>query len=268
MKRLFFVLACILSLSAFAQKLSEGFKAKNAGNEAYRMKDYISAIKNWEKYFSSGESGIAVDSNTLNLYTNSLLYAAEGFLKKQDFKWASIYYEKYDQKAGKEPARDGRILFNMAYTAFKLNKSDAALNYFRKSVEIDYKSDVCKFYIASIYRSMDKEEKMKEILIEAIEQYPNSNYIEKMESMLRVPLLKEASIPFNSANELAKAASLSTPDSYVAKLESACEKFQESIPLFEKVLKYNPQNEQAINCLKICEDNIKLFNDYKASLIK
>jgi len=51
-------------------------------------------------------------------------------------------------------------------------------------------------------------------------------------------------------------------------MRKAVEKFKESIPLLKNVLEVDPNNEQAINYIKNCEDNIKSFNDYKASLEK
>ena len=131
-----------------------------------------------------------------------------------------------------------------------------------------YRNKVQSHIKESQLRLQTFQNKMEEILIGAIELYPKSNYIDKMALMLKITLLKEASIPFNNANELAKKASISAPDDYVAKMELACEKFQESIPLFEKVLKYDPKNEQATDYLKICRDNIQLLNDYKAKMIK
>jgi len=257
MRNVLFVMALFVSVLAYSQGLSEGLKAKNDGNKAYRLKDYVLAIEKWENYFSSGEVGIAADTNTLNLYVRSLLYSAEGYVKKQDFNSAFIYYEKYFLKAGKKADNDGRTAFNMAFSAFKLKKYDVAKSYFQKSVDLGYKSDLCKLYLANIYRIWGNEGMLKEVLISAIEQHPGSKYIDKMALLLQAPLLREASIPFNQANELAKAASISTPADYETNTNLAREKFQESIPLFEKVLKYNPRNKQAIDCIIICKDNLR-----------
>ena len=47
MKRLFIAVATLMfSFSAFAQDLTEGAQAKNAGNEAYRNKEFVKAIEN------------------------------------------------------------------------------------------------------------------------------------------------------------------------------------------------------------------------------
>jgi tetratricopeptide (TPR) repeat protein len=266
MKQIMFVLAFLFSVSVFGQGLSKGLKAKNAGNEAYRKGDFVLAINNWEKYLGSGEKGVKDDVNTKVLYVSSFKYAASEFLKKQDFKSAFTYYEKYIAKVGTEAKIDEATVFNMAFSARKSNKNDVAFNYFQRSIDLGYKADLCKLYLADIYGDFKDYSKMEEILISAISQHPDSKYLPQMSLMLKIPLLKDASIPFNLANELAKEASKSTPEEYLAKMSLSCEKFQEAIPLFENVLKYDPQNEQAIKCLEICRNTIQAFNEYKANL--
>jgi tetratricopeptide (TPR) repeat protein len=268
MKILYFLLAIFFSISVFGQGLSKGLKAKNNGNEAFKMKDYVLAIKNWEKYFSSGEEGIAYDINTQNLYVSSFKYAASGFIKRKDYQSAYSYYEKYFEKSGTKAAKDSISIFNMAFTAKKLSKNDVAFNMFQKSIGFNYKPDICKLYLAEIYRNMGNEAKMKEVLSDAMKQHPDSKYLDQMASMLIKPFLREATIPFNRANELAKEASYKNSADYISAMTRSCEKFHEAIPLFERVLKYDPKNEQAKIYLKFCQDNIKSFNDYKAGLIK
>jgi tetratricopeptide (TPR) repeat protein len=262
------MVAVLFSITAFAQDLSEGLTAKNAGNEAYRVKDYVKAIAEWEKYLNSGEEGVADDLNTLGLYNSSFKYAASDFMKNQDWASAFSYFEKFVQKGGEEAASDGKTIYYMAYCASKMNKDDVALTYYQKSIDLDYRPDMCKLYMADIYKGAGNDQKMKEILIEAIEKHPDSKSIDKMKSMLTIPILKDAAIPFNTANELAKQASTGAPADYISKMEVACAKFQEAIPLFEKVLEYDSTNEQASTYLKVCKDNITSLNDYKASIKK
>jgi tetratricopeptide (TPR) repeat protein len=268
MKILYFLMAFLFSISVFGQGLSKGLKAKNTGNEAFRMKNYVSAINNWEKYFSSGEEGVATDLNTQNLYVISFKYAASGFLRNKDYQPAFSYYEKYFEKNGPKAVNDSISIFNMAFAAKKLRKNDVAFSLFQKSIDLDYKTDICKLYLADIYKNTGNEAKMKEVLFDAMKQHPDSKYLDKMASMLIKPLLRDATVPFNRANELAKEASSKNSVDYISTMTHSCEKFQEAIPLFDRVLKYDPKNEQAKIYLKFCQDNIKSFNDYKASLIK
>ena len=79
-------------------------------------------------------------------------------------------------------------------------------------------------------------------------------------------MLKEAAVPFNEANELAKAASTSAPTEYVSNMEKAVSKFNTAIPLFDEVLKLDPTNDQANTYVNACKDNINSFKNYKASL--
>jgi|APHig6443717817_1056837.scaffolds.fasta_scaffold19462_2 tetratricopeptide (TPR) repeat protein len=272
MKKYLFIVMFLFSFSSFAQDategLSEGLKAKNDGNEAYRNKNYVEAIKLWDKYLSSGEEGIATDENTKSLYNNSYKYAANEFLKTKDYQSALTYLEKFLTLGGEEAAKDGSIFFNIALASSKLDKNDVALSNFQKSIDLGYKPDVCTIYIANIYKDAGNDAKMEEILKAAIVKYADSNNLPKMLKMLTVPLLKDASVPFNAANELAKKASTGTPEEYMKNMELASTKFQEAIPIFENVLKYDSTNEQATTYLKACKDNIAAFNEYKVSIKK
>lgn len=267
MKRIFFVLAMILFFANVnAQELSPGMQAKNDGNDAFRNKDYVSAIQNWEKYLNSGEEGVAEDENTPKLYVKSFLYAANGFLQKRNYQSALDYFNKYLEK-DKEAEKDGKIAYTMGYCAMKLNSNDKALTYFQKAIDLGYKEDYSMFYIASIYKDTD-EAKMKEVLIDALEKYPTSKVKSKLVALLTIPMLKEAAEPFNEANELAKVASSSDPNEYLTNMAKAVTKFEEAMPLFKNVLKYDPNNDQAKEYLKNCQDNVSAFETYKANLEK
>jgi tetratricopeptide (TPR) repeat protein len=252
--------------TSFAQDLSEGLKAKNAGNEAYRNKNYVEAIENWETYFNSGEEGAADDANTQKLYMRSFKYAASDFMKSKNYSKAYDYFKQYREKGGEEAKTDGKTAYYMAYCANKMDKDDVALSHYQEAVELGYREDVSMLYMANIYRKNDNEEKMVSILKKALNEYPKSKYRSKMLDMLTVPMLKEAAEPFNKANELAKAASTGDPNDYLANMSKAVDKFKEAKPLFEEVLKIDPKNEQAKTYIDACNDNIKSFNDYKDSL--
>jgi tetratricopeptide (TPR) repeat protein len=261
-KIVFILLAGLFSAIAFSQGgLSEGFKAKNAGNEAFKSKDYVKAIFQWEKYMSSGEEGITADSNTIFLYVNSFKYAAYDFMKKQEWASSFNYFEKYITKSRTDSLMNGEIAYCMGLCAYKMNKGDISLNYFQKSLSLNFQPDLCNLYMASIYKNAGYELKMKVLLIEAIDNYPNSTLLGNMKSMLVAPLLKDASYPFSKANELAKKAVTGTEENYSTYRNQAYEKFQEAVPLFEKVLKYDPKNEEALAYLKVCHEFINYFNE-------
>ncbi|HOO83656.1 MAG TPA: hypothetical protein PLS94_03760, partial [Prolixibacteraceae bacterium] len=95
MKKILLLIVAISAFSAvFAQDLSEGLKAKNDGNDAFRNKDYVEAIKQWGIYLKSDEEGVADDVNTQTLYNNSHRFAASNFLQKKNFQSAYDYYVK------------------------------------------------------------------------------------------------------------------------------------------------------------------------------
>lgn len=269
MKKILFVfIVSLFFINTNAQELSPALQAKNDGNDAFRNKDYITAITSWEKYLNSGEEGVADDENTRSLYVNSFKYAADNFLRLKEYKSAYTYFESYIEKEGVTAQKDGEIAYKMAFCANKMDQNDLALSQYQRAIELAYKEDMCMLYMASIYKDANREDKMIETLKAAMEKYPTSKNRSKMADMLTIPMLKEAAIPFNEANELAKTAASGDPTQYIDNMGKAVVKFNETIPLFKNVLEVDPTNEQALNYIKNCEENIKAFNEYKASLVK
>ncbi|MDA3816378.1 MAG: tetratricopeptide repeat protein [Prolixibacteraceae bacterium] len=267
MKRIILAVVMITFFAtSFAQDLSEGLKAKNAGNEAYRNKNYVEAIGSWEAYFNSGEEGAAEDANTQKLYKRSFKYAASNLMKAKNYSKAYDYFKQYREKGDEEAKTDGKTAYYMAYCANKMDKEDVALSHYQEAVELGYREDVSMLYMANIYKKNDDEQKMISTLKKALAEYPKSKYRSKMLDMLTIPMLKEAAKPFNAANELAKAASTGDPNSYIANMSKAVAQFKEAKPKFEEVLKVDPKNEQAKTYIDACNDNINSFNQYKDSL--
>ncbi len=267
MKRIILALFVVsIFSSSFAQDLSEGLQAKNDGNDAFRNRDYVEAIQYWDKYLNSGEEEAEDDFSTQQLIVRSHRLAADAFLQERDFKSAYDYYQKYLEIGGDEAAEDGGVAYNMAISASRLDNNEEALRLFKRAVELNSRADLSMLYIANIYRGEGNEEKMIATLREALEKYPQSNQRSRMISMLVNPMLREASEPFNEANELARNAAGGSPNDYIANMSKAVSKFEEAIPLFEEVLKYDPRNETAQTYLAASRDNIRAFNDYKDSL--
>lgn len=269
MKKILLLIVAISAFSAvFAQDLSEGLKAKNDGNDAYRNKDYVEAIKQWGIYLKSDEEGIADDVNTQTLYNNSHRFAANSFLQKKNFQLAYDYYVKYFELMPEEKTTNGKIIYEMAYCANQIDKNNEALSLYQTAIDLNYRADVSMLRVADIYRKAGDETRMTAILKDALSKFPQSRDRSKMITMLTLPMLKEASIPFNEGNELAKAASGGDPAEYLANMSKAVQKFEEALPLFEEILKYDPNNEQANTYINACKSNITSFNDYKASIKK
>lgn len=265
-KALFTFLIALAVVSTYGQDLSVGLQAKNDGNEAYRNKNFVEAIKSYDIYLNSGEEEAAEDVNTKALYNNSFKFAASGFLQEREFGKAFEYYEKYFVLEPEEANTNGKTIYEMAYCANQIDKNDVALSLYQKCVDLNYRPDASMLRIADIYRKADDEAKMTKILKEALEKYPQSRERSKMITMITNPLLKEAAEPFNAGNELAKVASSGDPAEYLMSMTKAVQKFEEAMPLFEEILKYDPQNNQASTYINACKDNINAFREYQSTI--
>jgi tetratricopeptide (TPR) repeat protein len=268
MKKILFVIVMMSFLGTSFAQLSVGLEAKNAGNEAYRNKEYVKAIEQWSIYLKSDEEGAAADGNTKSLYVKCFKYAAIDFMKVKNYPLAYSNFEKFITEGGAEAVNDGKTAYYMGYCASMMEKNDLALSQYQRSVDLGYREDACMLKIATLYKIVGDEEKMVAILTDALAKYPNSKSRSEMASMLTTPMLQKAAIPFNEANALAKNAASSDPSSYMSNMARAVSKFKDAIPLFESVLKYDPSNDQANTYIAACKDNIKSFDEYKATLAK
>ncbi|MFA5469861.1 MAG: hypothetical protein WC230_04065 [Bacteroidales bacterium] len=268
MKKIVFLFLAILPLiSVFAQDdLSETEVIKNDGIIAYNQKDYITAINHWEKYLNSGAEGVADDIYTLSLYESAHKYAGFTMIQAKEYETAFDYFAKYASFGRSDTPTDGNFLFNYANLARRLKKDTLALDLYDQCMELKYREDATIYSKALIYKDREDIDKMKEVLVQGLENYPESQYSKNMSALLSTQLAREASKPFNEANSLAGSASSTNIDSYISTMSKATEKYKEAIVLFEEVLKYDPENKNASKYIDLSKENVKRFEDYKKSI--
>lgn len=268
MKKIVFLFLALLPLiSVFSQEeLSETDKIKNDGNLAYNQKDYITAISHWEKYLNSGAEGVADDIYTLSLYESAHKYAGFTMIQAKEYEMAFDYFAKYAAFGRSDTPTDGNFLYNYANLARQLGKDTLALDLYDQCLELKYRDDASTYSKALIFKDREEIDKMKAVLVQGLENYPESRYFKNMSAMLSSQLMREASKPFNEANSLAGTASSTNIDAYISTMSKASQKYNEAVALFEEVLKYDPENKNASNYINLSKENVKRFEDYKKSI--
>ncbi len=282
MKKFFAILMlAAMSTAAFAQDeapvLTEGQKAKNAGNEAYNQKDYVTAIANYEKYLSSGEEGVADDLYTLNLYEMSFYYAGNTFLRAKDYNRAYEYFTKFQNLGRSDTPTDCRFMYNYANTANKLDKDAEALALYQKCIDIDCNKDACYFAIAQIHRAAGREDEMMKVVsygLDSLGQVGN-RYYSKMLLLYQTNELKDATEVLKKAQGYAQKASGADIATYLTNMTQACKLYEEVIPMYEDVLKYpgvddktNANVSKAKSSIEVCKSSIEAFESYRKTIKK
>ncbi len=273
-----FAAALLVASSVMAQDapvLTEGLKAKNAGNDAYNAKDYVTAIEHYTKYLNCGEEGVADDLYTLNLYEMSFYYAGNIFVQEKNYAKAYEYYQKFQDLNRSDTPHDGRFLYSFATTCAKVDKDEQSKDLYKKCIALDYQTEACYYALVQNFRKAGEVDSTKAYVATAMEKFPNGKYYGKLLLMYQTQELKEAVVPFNEAAQWSKKAGEAGNDvkAYAANMEKACALYKQAIPMFEEVMKYEGVDdktkenvEKAKANITVCKESISRFDSYRKGL--
>jgi len=168
----------------------------------------------------------------------------EALKSKNYAKAFELYESSYNQwPEGEE--MDAAMVFNMATCARRSKMYEKSLEYYKKSVELNYKPDFATFYIASAYENLGNEEEMEVVLLKAIEDYKTSGVVGHMKKKLTTFYLKKGAESYNEANQILATAANAQPEQYAEITAKANEAFAAAKPWFEKVLSIDASNQSA-----------------------
>lgn len=166
-------------------------------------------------------------------------------LKGKNYAKAFELYESSYKQWPEGEEMDAAMVFNMATCARRAKMNEQALEYYKKSVELNYKPDFATFYIASAYEDMGNEEEMEVVLLKAIEDYKTSGVVGHMKKKLTTFYLKKGAESYNEANQILATAANAQPEQYAEITAKANEAFAAAKPWFEKVLAIDASNQNA-----------------------
>lgn len=258
-----------------APVLSDALKAKNAGNEAYNNKDYVSAISNYEIYLKSGEEGVEDDIYTLNLYEMSFYYAGNAFLREKNYEKAYEYFQKFQALGRADTPTDCRFIYNFANTAKQLDKDEEALALYQRCIAINCNKDASMYAIAQMYRQAGVMDSMTVYLERAFETIPQAEnkYYSRMLQMWQIQQLKEATDVMKNAQEWSQKAAGADVNTYLTNMGKAADYYKQAIPMYEEVLKYEGVDDKTIanvakakSSIDVCKQSISSFESYKKTI--
>lgn len=279
----FFALLMIAAVSmvAIAQDeapaLTEGQQAKNAGNEAYNAKDYVTAIAEYEKYLASGEEGVADDLYTLNLYEMSFYYAGNAFLRAKDYNKAYEYFVKFEKLGRSDTPNDCRFQYNYANTANRLDKTAEAMALYQRCIDMDCNKDACYFAIAQLHRSAGNDDEMMSVVTYGLDSLgqAGNRYYSRMLLLYQIQELKAATEVMKKAQEYAQKAAGADINTYLTNMNEAVKYYEEVIPMYEKVMKYpgvddktNANYSKAKSGIEVCKSSIEAYESYRKTIKK
>jgi tetratricopeptide (TPR) repeat protein len=219
MKLLFFVLMMFMGiLSMNAQVVEKTFAdLKNEGNAAVKIKDFAKALE---------------------LYEQALV------------------------KLGDKPNADTSMIYNMGFCAISSKNYEKALKYFDQSITMNYKKVNSLLYEADAYRLTKKDAECLKALETALSIAPEEP---KVKSKLATYYVKQANMLYAKGSAIITkvngditAGKLKTTDEpYKQAEKQALDQYQKALPLIEKALGYDANNETAKQLKTACEQAIK-----------
>lgn len=98
-------------------------------------------------------------------------------LKANDFATA---YEKYNAYLTQSGTVDSTVIFNTAVCADKANKLEDAVKYFKKSIEIGYKTESAYVGLAKAYLELKDGANLTATVKEGLEKFPGNMNLQKL----------------------------------------------------------------------------------------
>jgi len=195
----------------------------------------------------------------LLIFTVSLLSAQDKTAKDYKIEGAEAYkakdyqkgltsFEKSIQMYEADGKVDTSLYYNAAICALKVDNYDKALNYFNRSISLDYKPCKSQLYKANAYKKKEDYATMETECNNGISSCPK--YKNKFNDLLFGYYLKSGLDIFNEAARMqADITPLAStdPDKYVSEMEKVKAEFNKSIPMLEKANKIKPEDQ---NCSK------------------
>ena len=202
-------------------------------------------------------AGFAQEKKTAIDFKNE----ANEALRTKNYPQALKFYEQALKNWGKEP-KDTAMVYNMAYCAYQSKSFDKAITLFDEAISLNYKKDIAILYKANAYKMMNKEDEYVKTLEEALVDKPNSR---KVKEQLAIVYLKQANVFYVNGAKILKAAAADvaaakykTTDPQYKEAEAKADvEFKKALPIIEKALSYDPDNETGKKLKEACVQTIK-----------
>ncbi len=163
--------------------------------------------------------------------------------RANDFKNAFISYQIALEMKKKEGIIDTVLNYNTGYCAYKNNQFEDAPQYFEKSVELDYKTELSYVFATNSYRKAKNDEKFESTLMYAYEKYPRNK---TLNLLMASHQFKLGLNHYNKASELvAEAAKINEtdPNRFNVLVSQAKSEYSLAVPFLLKTFELNPKTK-------------------------
>lgn len=173
------------------------------------------------------------------------------FVREKNYQDALVSYQEAFKLWG--DSLDAATVYAAADCAKKLDQADKAVEYYQKAIDLDYKADYAKYYIADIWGKQGKSEEKLALLEESVPTCQDA----KVKSFMTKALMKDyrdkAMKFYNEGNKILGECQTAKPEQYAEIQGRAKDQFKQAKPWIDKALSIDPNNAT----LKQINDNLK-----------
>ncbi|MGV8094075.1 MAG: tetratricopeptide repeat protein [Mangrovibacterium sp.] len=278
MKSIVFIVVFVLgAYLGFAQnaadmitKANEALTAKEYG-KAFEL--YENAVKNLGDaqvdpaiYFYIGFAAFEADKFAEALpYLDKAIAANDNVAKAYEYKGNAYFkLDKYDEavsaykKAIEAGSKNkGSLYYNAGIAAYEGQKFDQAVELFGQAASANYNADNAYYYKAASLKELDKDDELKQTLVEAAAKFPQEEKITSALANIYVlegnELYKKGVSIINAANEKVKAGTLKTKDAaYITELNKSKAEFKAALEILKKAKALDATNANAEKLIDAC----------------
>ena len=203
---------------------------------------------------------MAVNAQVVEKTFADLKNEGNAAIKVKDFPKALDLYEQALIKNGDKPLADTTMIFNMGYCAFNAKNYDKALKYFTQSFTENHLKVSSLLFKSDTYKALKNDAESLKTLEEALAVAPNDA---KVKGKLAAYYVKGATASYSKGSDIinkanAEVAAKKINDAaYKIALASAAVEFKKSMPLIEKALSFDPNNNTAKSLKAACTEALK-----------
>ena len=200
--------------------------------------------------------GVVITAQDANLLKND----GNAALREKNYVKAHESYLKALELQEAENIVDTPLYYNAGYCAYKTKAYENAIELLSKSAEFKYKGYKSYLFLSDSYKKCDELEKAEETILKGMEEYPNEA---KLKNQAAKIYLTMGLVYYNEGNKIKKAANesgmnVTDIEKFKAEYVKADERFEKSLPIFEKAYQFDKENEKVIKALKNVYNSLKM----------
>lgn len=194
----------------------------------------------------------AQEEKTADQYKNE----GNAFVKEKNFQAGLEAYEKAIELWSEEDLEPATV-YNAGTCAKNIKQWDKAIKYFKQSIALDYKADFSTYYLADAYAKNNEADAQLATLEEGFGKFKEGKAASVIQKNLVKVYRDKAMVFYKEGSKILEECQTAKPEQYAEIQGRAKEQFKQALPLAEKALEVNPNDEQTKKVVESIKEQLK-----------